>query len=139
MSTHPSHPSVNLCHLFSTQTCKYYDIIACSFNIIIHSSTDGILYLFYTCIKKWQYIIATHLAQSAWVSWMKRRDGVQQSQSNKCCWGFKTCWIHQIPIVLLNQKLTIFSSITKLSISDEWRRRHERILLARKWENFHGY
>ena len=86
--------------------------------------------------QKWQYIKATHLAQSAWVSWMKRRDGVQQSQSNKCCWGSKTCWIHQIPIVLLNQKLTIFSSITKLSTSDEWRRRHERILLARKWDKF---
>lgn len=126
MSTHPSHPSVNLCHLFSTQMCKFCESLRCA----IIFPTDQSELKMYDLFKI--VIAAIHRALSVWAFWMKRRVGVQLSQSNKCCWGSKTCWIHPTQLVQLNQRRTIFSSTIKLSTNDEWGLRQKRILLPRK-------
>ena len=130
MSTHPSHPSVNLCHLFSTQMCKFCESLRCAiiFQLINPLSWLDLKYIIYTTLLN----AAIHRARSVWAFWMKRRVGVQLSQSNKCCWGSKTCWIHPTQLVQLNQRRTIFSSTIKLSTNDEWGLRQKRILLPRK-------
>jgi len=77
----------------------------------------------------------THLELFAWVFWMRKRDGVQQSLWSKCCWGFRIYWILPTPIVLLNLRLTIFSSTIRMSIREEWRRKLERIHPAHKYQS----